>query len=214
MQGIALQYGIDLATLKKVNKMWSTDTIALKTHLYVPIEACKFFKSSNGFIRGPREGEITILGKQQTAVAPDLVDLSANINVSDPTSDTRPGKVYSVIRIPASELSFFPKSKRKPPRMTPTPERHSSSGASPGRIRQTNGSIKAAAIEAESIPMTASISQSSFRHTAANGQLPVSIVPGGRGIVSKIKSAKGNASSWFSLADDGLDEQELGGRLP
>lgn len=209
MQGIALQYGIDLATLKKVNKMWSTDTIALKTHLYVPIEACKFFKSSSGFVRGPREGEITILSKQ-TAASHDLVDLfsdpSSSAATQSPAAGVRSGKVFSVIRIPASELSFFPKSKRKPPRMTPTPL-----ASSPTRIR-SNGSFNHAAIETESIPMTASISQGAVRQIMFNGQLPTSVIPRTKTLAHK--SAKPIASSWFSLADDGLNEQELGGRLP
>ncbi|OCF38070.1 hypothetical protein I316_00294 [Kwoniella heveanensis BCC8398] len=63
LAGIALLYGIDLATLRKVNKLWTSDPIHLRTHLYVPLEACKWNKASEVLIRGPGEGQVTLYPK-------------------------------------------------------------------------------------------------------------------------------------------------------
>ncbi|WVR07626.1 hypothetical protein IAU60_004668 [Kwoniella sp. DSM 27419] len=60
MAGIALLYGIDLATLRKVNKLWSSDSIHLRTHLYVPLDACRWNKASEVLVRGPGEGQVTL----------------------------------------------------------------------------------------------------------------------------------------------------------
>ena len=52
-----------LAILRKVNKLWSNDSIHSRTRLYIPIEACKWNKASETFIRGPGPGQITLVSK-------------------------------------------------------------------------------------------------------------------------------------------------------
>ncbi|KAK8853271.1 hypothetical protein IAR55_003974 [Kwoniella newhampshirensis] len=63
LAGIALIYGIDLATLRKVNKLWASDPIHIRTHLYVPLEACRWNKASETLVRGPGDGQVTLLPK-------------------------------------------------------------------------------------------------------------------------------------------------------
>ncbi|WVW86263.1 hypothetical protein I302_108305 [Kwoniella bestiolae CBS 10118] len=63
LAGIALLYGIDLATLRKSNKLWSSDPLHIRTHLYVPLEACRWNKARETLVRGPGEGQVTLLPK-------------------------------------------------------------------------------------------------------------------------------------------------------
>ncbi|KAK4686489.1 hypothetical protein P7C73_g3625, partial [Tremellales sp. Uapishka_1] len=63
LAGIALLYGIELATLRKTNKLWPSDPVHLRTHLYVPLDACRWNKASESFKRGPGEGQITLTSR-------------------------------------------------------------------------------------------------------------------------------------------------------
>ncbi|WWD19684.1 hypothetical protein CI109_104146 [Kwoniella shandongensis] len=63
LAGIALIYGIDLATLRKVNKLWASDPIHIRTHLYVPLDACRWNKARETLVRGPGEGQVTLMPK-------------------------------------------------------------------------------------------------------------------------------------------------------
>ncbi|KAI9634166.1 uncharacterized protein MKK02DRAFT_38838 [Dioszegia hungarica] len=83
LAGIALLYGIDLATLRKTNKLWPSDPVHLRRHLYVPLEACKWNKASETLIRGPGEGQVTLAPKnpgnrkgREREVTPNLIDLT------------------------------------------------------------------------------------------------------------------------------------------
>ncbi|KAJ9108848.1 hypothetical protein QFC21_000168 [Naganishia friedmannii] len=142
----------ELSTLRKVNKLWPTDPLHLRRQLYVPLDACRWAKASEMFVRGPGEGEITILNKksqgkkgtQNTLGVPpngDTIisgpsyvgkgkgrDMSPQETPTEPhhsdavplpqNSPLRPipndSEILSIIRIPASELSFFPKNANKP----------------------------------------------------------------------------------------------------
>ncbi|WWC64499.1 uncharacterized protein I303_107109 [Kwoniella dejecticola CBS 10117] len=64
LAGIALLYGIDLATLRKSNKLWSSDPIHIRTHLYVPLESCRWNKAKETLVRGPGEGQVTLMPKK------------------------------------------------------------------------------------------------------------------------------------------------------
>ncbi|WVQ84659.1 hypothetical protein IAT38_006814 [Cryptococcus sp. DSM 104549] len=66
LAGIALLYGIDLPTLRKVNKLWASDPIHIRTHLYVPLDACRWNKAKESLVRGPGEGQVTLLPKERS----------------------------------------------------------------------------------------------------------------------------------------------------
>jgi hypothetical protein len=52
-----------VATLRKINKLWASDPVHLRTHLYVPLEACKWTKARDTFTRGPGDGQVTLTPK-------------------------------------------------------------------------------------------------------------------------------------------------------
>lgn len=286
-----------LPTLRRVNKLWANDTIALRNHLYIPIEACRFTQARDAFVRGPREGEITVLKRQDLgkhyARQPDLITfengsgrsesedndkekdkhkgkskegkvvgdvdgsivnldgssftvtphnvhaaLDGRFNSLDPaqsqaSSDCTEtlGRVLSVIRIPVSELAFFPKGKTKttPSPSVPSPRRSgdhqqtppSSSTSNSGRPSLDKFQTPKAKHEPrplEDIPMTATMkgmSKMSLGPHNRPGQRPVSILmPSTSAVTGSVRSqlSKGIISSkWFSMADDGIEESGMGG---
>ena len=86
---------LQLPTLRKVNKLWPSDPVQLRTHLYVPLEACRWSRATQTVIHGPIDGQITLEQQRE-----------------DPSDEHR--RTMDVVRIPASQLRFFPKP-RKPP---------------------------------------------------------------------------------------------------
>ncbi|WWC72086.1 uncharacterized protein I206_106046 [Kwoniella pini CBS 10737] len=181
LAGIALLYGIDLATLRKSNKLWSSDPVHIRTHLYVPLEACRWNKAKETLIRGPGEGQVTLMPKKEkgkgkevdlthqngliglglnedhhkgsfnsmenlitpsreinlgASMSPSssLTDLantflpstnqSYNHDHTSPPTSTEPlgqiientPRILDVVRIPSSELRFFPKPNKPPDR--------------------------------------------------------------------------------------------------
>ncbi|KAL7424561.1 hypothetical protein Q5752_000245 [Cryptotrichosporon argae] len=121
--GIALLYGIDVATLRKINKLWPSDPIHLRTHLYVPLEACKFH--GNTLVRGPGEGQVSVVPKSMsaTALGKRVEQLSMNLGDGGPVGhDGHPDdgdgdyvRILDIVRVPASQLRFFPPSARRIP---------------------------------------------------------------------------------------------------
>lgn len=188
--GIALLYGIDVsltpspfrlsaisfasvliltqvATLRKINKLWASDPVHLRTHLYVPLEACRWTKARDTFSRGPGDGQVTLTPKgkgkgkgkepaqERSTSTGSLIDLetppavqrtgdefdawedsakefmpSTNLSYGRASVDTtRPSldedrrqdtddpvdapRVLDIVRIPRSQLQFFPK--HRPP---------------------------------------------------------------------------------------------------
>jgi hypothetical protein len=195
LAGIALLYGIDvrphlvelkvganplfqLHTLRKINKLWASDPVHLRTHLYVPIEACKWNKASETFTRGPGKGQITLTPKnasqkkstlatgtakgkeravedtasttgarcgsslmpnleplidvedgldpwaEEYAGHDDSIDTTRHSHTRASTDTMRAGsiddagdeerRVVDVVRIPSSQLRFFPKAQKPP----------------------------------------------------------------------------------------------------
>lgn len=49
--------------MRKINKLWASDPVHLRTHLYVPLEACKWTKARDTFTRGPGDGQVTLTPK-------------------------------------------------------------------------------------------------------------------------------------------------------
>ncbi|WVO14237.1 hypothetical protein L204_101869 [Cryptococcus depauperatus] len=159
LAGIALLYGIDLATLRKVNKLWTSDSMHTRAHLYVPLGACRLSKAKGLLVRGQGEGQVILLSKQKDKGKEKVVDEleqgvdrshkaksreaglfdkdavqefmpSTNIAYSPPHGTSiplpnEPGqadspspeqtspRILDIVRIPSSQLQFFPK--RKPP---------------------------------------------------------------------------------------------------
>ncbi|WVQ66911.1 uncharacterized protein L199_005102 [Kwoniella botswanensis] len=187
LAGIALLYGIDLATLRKSNKLWSSDPLHIRTHLYVPLEACRWNKAKEILVRGPGEGQVTLMPKtnRDKGKGKEVYNLNGPISQnglshimdlsdsppsaststlslastflpstnhsytqesSSPTAteplvneQTPTPRVLDVVRIPSSQLRFFPKPKPdKPPDRTSSDYFVSGSKYSPGSNTNTN----------------------------------------------------------------------------
>lgn len=106
---IALQYGIDvrqsvslllssptalisrcrallqLAVLRKTNKLWMSDSLHVRRTLYIPLSACHLREE---LIRGPAEDEVTLLQPESTS-RPNPVTTAVNAaQRTPPTSDS------------------------------------------------------------------------------------------------------------------------------
>ncbi|TYJ53256.1 hypothetical protein B9479_006124 [Cryptococcus floricola] len=120
LAGIALLYGIDLTTLRKANKLWATDPIHVRSHLYVPLDACRWNKASETLARGPGEGQVTLHPKRNKGKAKEEPNNShvypngeveeADESGHDPQKTPR---VLDIVRMPSSQLQPFPR--RRPP---------------------------------------------------------------------------------------------------
>jgi hypothetical protein len=163
-----------VATLRKINKLWASDPVHLRTHLYVPLEACKWQKARDTFTRGPGEGQVTLTAKdtrnkgkgkgKSIDASPKLVDVeydawedsarefmpSTNLNYGRGSMDNarvsldggqmeeeevEPNvRILDIVRIPRSQLQFFPKQKPPDPRKSlDSPLRNSHSTRHPPR---------------------------------------------------------------------------------
>ena len=89
LPGVSLRYGIPLAELRRVNQLWTSDSIHLRDVLYIPLH-----KASR-----PQPNSTL----PEDAASQDAGALSSNI----PSQAT-------IQRIPMSQLSFFPPSRMKP----------------------------------------------------------------------------------------------------
>ncbi|TFK70640.1 hypothetical protein BDN72DRAFT_530210 [Pluteus cervinus] len=113
LAGVSLKYGISMADLRKANKLWASDSIHLRSVLYIPVECSARAKEY-------------LIEANLISMTPPRQDTAYPINSGDPSTsliddndgrssqDQAPLDVPSatsmgtIRRIPASELSFFP----------------------------------------------------------------------------------------------------------
>jgi len=87
---------LQVGTLRKANKLWSSDSIHLRTELLVPLDACL----RGNVVRGPESGQATIIPRghyrqKERSVAPPLIRID-----SDPQPHTDPpGEIVTVKRV-------------------------------------------------------------------------------------------------------------------
>jgi hypothetical protein len=120
LAGISLKYGISLTNLRRANQLWASDSIHLRTVLYIPLNQASRFKKM------PANSQLTLdLASEQP---PDGPESSNTMTTSQVSSDV-------IQRVPASQLSFFPPPSTKaampipsqdPPSSTPHHVRSSS----------------------------------------------------------------------------------------
>lgn len=109
LAGVALRYGVSIADVRKVNKLWASDSIHLRSVLYIPLNAnLKLGYSPNLIdLRTPnQERDAQLSPSDQTSTSAD--DTTSNSSVA-PAED-KP----TIQHVPVSELSFFP-----PPTISP-----------------------------------------------------------------------------------------------
>ncbi|CAG8488020.1 7103_t:CDS:2 [Paraglomus occultum] len=59
LAGVALFYGVELQTLKRANKLWTSDSIHTRKHLYIPLDSCSALSTSSVIYND--DSSITIL---------------------------------------------------------------------------------------------------------------------------------------------------------
>ncbi|KAI8972390.1 hypothetical protein BD414DRAFT_217461 [Trametes punicea] len=118
LAGVALKYGISLAELRRANQLWASDPIYLRETLYIPVEKARHVRHLKNAV--PRSGD---------PVQPDAVDPIKSIE----TEALRDLEKYTLRRVPASQLSFFPPPSRPSPQQSSVKSDFAGSYALPSR---------------------------------------------------------------------------------
>ncbi|KZO98793.1 carbohydrate-binding module family 50 protein [Calocera viscosa TUFC12733] len=104
LAGVALKYNVPLATLRRTNKLWASDTIHLRSTLYIPVP------------KKPRPALTHSVSVPTIPTSPSLLSIDEHAAPAEPlpahdSASTARDNERRVI--PAEELSFFP-----PPKMS------------------------------------------------------------------------------------------------
>ncbi|KAH7339781.1 hypothetical protein B0J17DRAFT_767476 [Rhizoctonia solani] len=106
LAGVALKYGISIADIRKANKLWTADSIHLRSVLYIPLTAS--VKLDLIDLTTPNQERDLSLPSDQTSSSAD--DAKSNASDSPAPDPVKP----TIQHVPLSQLSFFP-----PPSMSP-----------------------------------------------------------------------------------------------
>ncbi|KAI0326384.1 hypothetical protein GY45DRAFT_1374000 [Cubamyces sp. BRFM 1775] len=118
LAGVALKYGISLADLRRANQLWPSDPIHLRDTLYIPIDKARHMKHL----------VLDALQNGDSASRPDCSDAADRPDASTSQTQRQPEQTgkYTLRRVPASQLSFFP-----PPTQSSPPRVHANGGQPP-----------------------------------------------------------------------------------
>ncbi|KAJ3491260.1 hypothetical protein NLI96_g837 [Meripilus lineatus] len=102
LAGVALKYGISLANLRRANQLWATDSIHFRQELYIPLEFIHKSKQAKFSL-----DEFNLNGSSSQEGSPE----SQSTQIPHGGMDTGVGVGGNVTlrRVPASQLSFFPR---------------------------------------------------------------------------------------------------------
>ncbi|EMD33712.1 CsMn29 [Gelatoporia subvermispora B] len=116
LAGVALKYGIRLADLRKANQLWASDSIHLRKVLYIPLELARPTKQfSPDILAAAVSGDMPAPGTGRS-------DDTAGSN--DQHTPSASGDRFTIVRVPASQLSFFLRSSRSPSSLHSSASRH------------------------------------------------------------------------------------------
>ncbi|KAF9462461.1 hypothetical protein BDZ94DRAFT_731421 [Collybia nuda] len=104
-----------MAELRRANHMWSSDSIHMRKHLYIPLEKANRWRQKDGIL-------ISISPVEERPDPLEDPDVGGSGRHGSVLSDSLSLGVETIRRIPASHLSFFPPASRTKPS---TPVRHS-----------------------------------------------------------------------------------------
>ncbi|KAI0824489.1 hypothetical protein BC628DRAFT_1419932 [Trametes gibbosa] len=109
LAGVALKYGISLAELRRTNQLWASDTVHLRNSLYIPVDKARHVRHLKTAL-------------VDSDAQPDHPDATPSGPGPPQDGKPRPGpsgaETYTLRRVPASQLSYFP-----PPTNPPDPPR-------------------------------------------------------------------------------------------
>ncbi|OSD00588.1 carbohydrate-binding module family 50 protein [Trametes coccinea BRFM310] len=119
LPGVSLKYGISLAELRRANQLWPSDPIHLRETLYIPVD-----KARN--VRHLRSIELRNTEDTANQASIHSNDVDAVVRNDHVSSQSTPSQAqeqqYTLRRVPASQLAFFP-----PPSNHPSPSQPSTS---------------------------------------------------------------------------------------
>ncbi|CAE6426728.1 unnamed protein product [Rhizoctonia solani] len=122
LAGVALRYGVSIADIRKVNKLWAADSIHLRPVLYIPLTAS--LKLDLIDLTTPNQERDSLLPSDQASSADDASKShTSDIPAPDPDKPT-------IQHVPISQLSFFPPPSMSPRKARTMPRSVSSSFAS------------------------------------------------------------------------------------
>lgn len=111
LAGVALKYGITVAELRRSNQLWASDSIHLRKVLYIPLGHAKL-PFLNAAVTPDNITE-NLQSRSATSIPEDISPDSASDGARRTFSS------YTVRRIPATRLSFFPPSQPILPSTSP-----------------------------------------------------------------------------------------------
>lgn len=103
LAGVSLKYGIPMADLRRTNQLWASDSIHLRTVLYVPIDQATRVRKL------PTDSNLVSVSLYEDFIHQPEAS-SDFLNASESQSTTRLFNTGTIQRVPTSQLSFFPPS--------------------------------------------------------------------------------------------------------
>ncbi|KAL1405118.1 hypothetical protein Q8F55_008741 [Vanrija albida] len=97
-----------LATLRKANKMWPSDPLHLRTHLYVPLDACRPTAKGDAIVR--EGGQVRLVPRRASGANGESSTNGEGSSSGDAAATA--AVVLDIVRLPASQLRFFPHQQR------------------------------------------------------------------------------------------------------
>ncbi|KAH9839133.1 uncharacterized protein C8Q71DRAFT_497996 [Rhodofomes roseus] len=125
LAGVAVKYGVSLPDLRRWNQLWPSDPIHLRKILYIPLEKARHAKH---FRLTSVEVEDGAVQRHLESLPAETAGETADANSPDKADAREP---LIVVRVPASQLSFFP------PPSTPLSTRGSQTTSHNSRSRPT-----------------------------------------------------------------------------
>ncbi|CDO76111.1 hypothetical protein BN946_scf184876.g4 [Trametes cinnabarina] len=103
LPGVALKYGISLAELRRANQLWASDPIHLREMLYIPVD-----KARNVQHLRSMDGVITTNAGSSRLGNLDTQTMDGLPSSKPAADDAKDAEKYTLRRVPASQLAFFP----------------------------------------------------------------------------------------------------------
>ncbi|KAF9818125.1 hypothetical protein IEO21_02967 [Rhodonia placenta] len=198
LPGVALKYGITLQELRRANQLWPSDPIHLRKELYIPLDKA----------RHSREFQSTLLDHRIARHEAQPAREEGN----GPTEDDRPSQ-FTIIRVPASRLSYFPPSSSSSTSSTKSstlPRSAPATGHSPLPSIFTDAAPWKSHIPSSgSIPMPSPFRSPSSGLGVLINSLPLHVFPSARGLFKGRPSIDSTSGTPSSQSDDLEWEHEM-----
>ncbi|KAI0318896.1 hypothetical protein OF83DRAFT_1170717 [Amylostereum chailletii] len=160
LPGVALKYGIALADLRRANQLWTSDSIHLRKTLYIPVDQA-------------RHARLALIDSPATEDPPTTLTLPSHVRPStEISSSPHPDSAesYTIHRVPAARLSYFPPPNHDRPNPNPNPNPNPKLRPSASTSNSTD-SIHSPSWDARPDPFSASAATLAARFTSTASTL-------------------------------------------